>query len=158
MDILEMMRHGTQARFPVRLRNFEIWLRPLTISETIQVASEVSEDLNSRPQIARTALHEHVIFATKTLALASTTKPGSKDPKLTIAVLQDCTPDELSYLFKSYTGACDKVNPSLEEISVDRLNELVAIAKKNPIALTECSFSELVSICRCLLQTLPVDR
>jgi hypothetical protein len=148
MDILEAMRMGVNARFPVKLRSFEVALRPLTIAETVQIAGEVGEELARKPNITRNAITEHVIFSIKTLALASTSAPNKGDQKLTEYVLQSLTPDELHYLFKEYCAGNDKLNPSLEKLSVEKLNELVAFSKKNPSALIELSFLELVNLCQ----------
>jgi hypothetical protein len=73
-------------------------------------------------------------------------------------VLQSLTPDELHYLFKEYCAGADKLNPSLEKMPLERLQELVALAKKNPSALIELSFSELVNLSRHLLECLPTDK
>jgi hypothetical protein len=158
MDSLELMRLGTDARFPVTLRKFEVWLRPLTVAETVKLSSEVADELNNKPHIARNAINEHVLFSIKTLSLASTSAPDKGDPKLTSYVLENLTPDELAYLFKCYCQICDRVNPALEELSVERLNQLVREAKKNPAILIELSFSDVASVCRALLASLPEDR
>lgn len=158
MDQLDAMRLGTQARFPVRLRAFEAWLRPLTVAETVQLAAEVAEEIARKPMNQRNSITEHVVFSLKTLALASTSGPGHGDPKLTELVLQELTPDELHYLFKEYCAGQDKLNPSLETMPAEKLHELVRLGKKNPAALIELSFSELVNTCRFLLESAPTDK
>jgi hypothetical protein len=151
MDILEQMRMGTQARFLIKMRKFEIMLRPLTVFETVSITGEVNEELSRRPDIARNAITEHVIFSIKSLEKASTSAPNRGDPKLTAAVLQDLSPDELAFLFKEYCAGVDRINPSMETISMERVNELVELAKKNNSVLIELSFLELVNVCRVLL-------
>jgi hypothetical protein len=158
MDILEAMRFGTQARFPVRIRKFEVALRPLTIAEMVSVTAEAAEDIRKQPENSQTAATEHVIFSVKMLEKASTSSPQKNDPKLTGAVLQCLTPDELAYLFKEYTAGLDKLNPSLEKLSLDKINELVALAKKNPSLLIELSFLEVVNVCHALLPTSLPDK
>lgn len=149
-DILTAMRLGTRARFLVKIRSYEISLRPLTVAETLQLASEVAQEVSQKPEHLRNALTEHVVFSLKTLALASTSDVDRNDPKITEFVLQRLTPDELAHLFKEYCAGVDRVNPSLEELSIDRLRELVAMAKKNHSAPIGWSFLELVSVCRYL--------
>jgi hypothetical protein len=153
MDILDQMRMGTQARFTIKMRKFEISLRPLTVFEFVSITGEVNEELSRRPEIARNAITEHVIFSIKMLEKASTSSAAKNDPKLTAAVLQDLSPDELAFLFKEYNAAVDRVNPSMETISLERINELLELAKKNDATLIELSFSELVNVCRHLLKT-----
>ena len=151
MDILDQMRLGTAARFTVKMRKFEISLRPLTVVEMVSITSEVNDELGRRPEIARNAITEHVIFTIKALEKASTSSPQRNDPKITTAVLESLTPDELAFLFKEYCAGVDRINPSLENISMERVEELVALAKKNTAILIELSFSELASVCRNLL-------
>jgi hypothetical protein len=153
VDIIDQMRLGVKTKFPVRLRSFEITLRPLTIAETIQNSVETQEELQNKSANHRNAITEHVIFSIKTLCLASTSSPGRGDPKLTTDTLQCLTPDELHFMFKEYCAGCDRINPSLERLSDARLKELVDMAKKNDSVLIELSFSELVNLCRVLLPT-----
>ncbi len=56
MDILDQMRAGTLARFTIKMRKFEISLRPLTVFEFVSITSEVNEELSRRPEIARNAI------------------------------------------------------------------------------------------------------
>jgi hypothetical protein len=153
MDILDQMRMGIQARFTIKMRKFEISLRPLTVFEFVSITGEVNEELSRRPEIARNAITEHVIFSIKMLEKASTSSAAKNDPKLTAAVLQDLSPDELAFLFKEYNAGVDRINPSMETIPMERINELVELAKKNDAILIELSFSELVNVCRHLLKT-----
>lgn len=157
-NILDQMRMGIKARFPVRLRNFEAYLRPLTIAETIAITCETQEDLQSKPIGARNAITEHVIFSIKTLQAASMTTPDSKDPKLTTYMLQNLTPDELHFLMKEYCIGADRINPSFEKLSQERIEKLVQDAKKNSSVLIELSFLELVNVCQHLLTSSPTDK
>jgi hypothetical protein len=62
------------------------------------------------------------------------------------------------FLFKEYNAIVDRINPSLENINEERLQELLNLAKKNPGALIEYSFAELAGLCRALIRTtLPTD-
>lgn len=151
MDQLDLMRLGTQARFTIRLRSFDVSLRPLTITEYVQINGEVQDDLLKQPQSTRNATTEFLIFATKVLARASTSSPDVRDPKLTEYVLGQLTPDELTYLFKEFTAHNDRVNPSLEKLPEERLNALIELVKKNPSQSIDLSFWELVNVCRALL-------
>jgi len=153
MDQIDLMRMGVMSRFPIRLRDWEIWLRPLAISETIQLAAEVAEEISRKPQFARNSITEHVIFSIKTIAMASTSKPGVCDPKITEFVLQSLTADELHFVFKEYCVGVDRINPSLEKLTQEQLDELVRVTKKNTSALIELSFKELVGLATYLLES-----
>lgn len=142
---LAAMRAGTDYLIPVSIREFSIKLRPLTITESNEVASEVRAQLKAVPDEMQHTLKEHTIKAVETLYLAS-------DRKLHKKLLGAMTNDELMNLFKQYSGICDKVNPMLEEMSAEQMKELITHLKKNGssqevrLALTELSYSELVSL------------
>ncbi len=151
MDNLELMRLGSSYRFPVKLREFTIMLRPLTVLESITVMGETKAHLEKLPKYNQNAITEHVLFSQKTLQLASTSKPDGNDPTITEHELSQTTPDELTYLFKEYLAVADKVNPAFDALPVETLNKLVAEAKKNDLILIELSFSEIVNVCRYLI-------
>ena len=152
MDILEQMRAGVAYRFTVRLRKFEMKLRPLTVQELIQVSTETMNELQNKPELGRVAVSESTLFAIKTLELASTSAPGKTDYALPAYTLQQLSADELMFLYKEWLANNDRVNPSLEKLSREKLDELVQLAKKNPFALIELSFWEATNLCHHLLK------
>ena len=157
-NILDLMRMGVDARVKVSLRDYEGYLRPLSVIELVRVGQDVYEMLGKLPVSARNAITEHTLTAQHMLQAASTSSPDKHDPQLPVATLQMLTSDEMMHLFKQYVAECDKINPSLETIKPERLAELVEIAKKNPLILIEYSFLELVNVCRALIEILPVGK
>jgi hypothetical protein len=164
LDQLEAMRMGTEYRFPIQIREFRLAARPLTMSETLQIAAEVQEIMSKLPQNAKNALTEHTLLAKETIKLASTSDYGANDPKITDYILDRMTPDEITHLFKQYVTGCDKVNPNLELIPADEIRGLVESIKRPyeekktaeasqevGLQLIELSFSQLVSVCRLLI-------
>lgn len=148
---LEAMRHGVDYRQRVSIRGFEIYVRPLSIMETNQVAATVQEKLSMLPESARHRLTEHTLLAKETLINASTSDVGANDARITDHILDRMTNAEIHYLYKQYVAAMDRVDPSLEQMSPEDLRALVDELKKNPKAdlgsvLIELSFSQLVSL------------
>lgn len=153
---LEAMRQGVVYRFPVRVRGFEIGLRPLAISETIQVAANVVEKYKALPLPAQTGAAEHTILAKETLKYASQSDYGVGDFKLNDSVMDRWTSDELQAMFKQYVGVTDKCNPQLEVMGNERLNDIVEDLKKNSpeelrLRVIELSSLELVNLVAYLL-------
>lgn len=151
IEQLDAMRMGTDYRFLVKIRGFEMYVRPLSISETIQVTANTQEKLSMLPAQSRNVLTEHTILAKETLKLASTSDVGRDDIKITDLILDRMTNDEVHFLFKQYIAATDRVNPALELMKSEDVNNLVSDLKKNKredlaSALTELSLSQLVSM------------
>lgn len=156
MDQVDAMRIGAEYKIPVNVRGFQMLVRPLSIQETIEVASEVQQHLSGLPISTRNALTEHTLMAQKTLQKASTSGPGKTDFQITEVICQAMTPDEMNHLWKQYVAATDKTNPSLEMLDEEKLNAIVEALKKSPkeelgLALIELSFSDLVSLARYFL-------
>ncbi len=152
--ILELMRHGVDYKFKVRLRGFEITFRPLSELETTQIADETRDFLLGLKEEHRTELKYSAVFANKTLQQASTSAPGKTDYQITEAVLVKCTPDEVMFLFNEYNKCVDKVNPSLEKMSVKDIEDLVDAAKKKALVMTELSFWQMENLCHALIEQL----
>lgn len=149
---LEAMRQGVDYRMPVQVRGFSITLRPLSIMEQMQVAATVVENYNKLPTPAQNRLTENILKVKETLMIASTTDVGTNDPKITEYIVDRMTNDELQSLWKSYISACDRVNPSLDEMTMEQVNEIVDQVKKSPDLLIELSFLELINVCRRLIK------
>ncbi len=151
LEILEAMRQGVDYRLQINVRSFNILVRPISIGETLQVAQDVVEAMNRLSPNARTAVVEHTLMAKYTLIRASSSDIGVSDSRITDYVLDRFTPDEIALLFQQYVSACDKVNPSLEVLSQERIEEMVSDLKKSPSEAIERSFLDLVNIVRFLL-------
>lgn len=105
IDQLSAMRMGVDYRLEVKVRGFKILVRPLAISETLQVASAVQTELRKLPPDAQNRMTEHVILAKETLKLASTSDVGKNDPHITDLIMMNMTNDEIHFLFKQYVAA-----------------------------------------------------
>lgn len=150
-DPIALMRLGTEYRAQVSVRGFKVHLRPLTISESVQVAQEVVEDFQRAPETARNALLEATLLAKHTLYRASTSGPEATDYKLHTATLDRFTPDELIHMHRQYLDVVERANPSLEKLTDQELGELVELVKKNPEELTGLSRSRLLAVARHLV-------
>ena len=122
---LDAMRLGTDYRQSINVRGFTLQVRPLAISESLDVASTVVTELNKLPEAARNQMTEHFLVAKETLKKASTSAPGMTDLQITDHMLMAMTNDEVHFLFKQYVVSCDKVNPALEVMSEADLKALV---------------------------------
>lgn len=155
MPQLELIRAGVLNRFSVKLKNYELSLRPLSVMEEVRVAEEVAQEMMNRPDNQRFSLTESVMLEAKKIQLASTSAPGQTDYKITETILYNLTPGEIDYLFKQYISGCERLNPSMEKIPADQIEAMVEELKKKPqsmdSALIERSFWELVNICNHLL-------
>lgn len=160
IEQIEQMRLGIDYRFTLVVRGFTLSVRPLSIAESVTVATNVAERLSTAPKAALHRLTEHHFLAKETLILASTTDYGTNDPKITELILDRMTPEELSELFKQYVDNCDRCNPSLDLLPPERLGVLIEDLKKNLTGpqelasrLTELSRSHLLSLAHSLLST-----
>lgn len=159
LGILDLMRAGVDYTFPVKIREFHIQLRPLTVSETLSTASQVAEALKGVPESARNALTEHCYLAKYTLEKASTPSPLINKPVLTHYIMDHMTADELVELFQQYVKIVEQVSPSIEHIGIEGVKKLVDQIKKNTdegledldSLLTKLSLQELRSTVRFFL-------
>lgn len=143
---ISAMREGVEYRLPIVVRNFKMMVRPLSIDETVQVAADVTEEMNKMPEKGRNRLTEETLLAKFTIEKASTSSPETNDPKITAAVLGNMTPDELHAIFKQYVWVCDRVNPVLESMSPEKLQEIVDLLKKNSLQVTELSTWDMAQL------------
>jgi hypothetical protein len=111
--------------------------------------------MSTIPQSSRTKIHEDNALAREFLKSASS-PPDFYAPKLTDPILDKMTNDEIMYFYREWQSACDRVNPALERMPIEKLKELVESVKKNPpkdldSQLIELSFGQLVSLASYLL-------
>jgi hypothetical protein len=158
IEQIEQIRHGIDYRFVIQVRAFQMLARPLSMSETVEVANTVSATLQKIPEIARNRLVENTVLAKQTLITASTSDVGANDPKVTELILDRMTPEEIQAIFKQYLAGCDRCNPSLEKMSKDDLLALVDDIKKNAptpealdLVLTRLSHLHLLNLTSFLL-------
>lgn len=150
-EILAAMRMGVDYTFDIRLRGFSVPVRPISVAETLQVASEVSRDMATIPSQSRTNVHEAYLIALYTLQRASRPFDSRVESALTKGTIDRFTSAELLGLFEQYRDGCNRLDPALEEISHERLRELVEAAKKNTSTLTGLSRKHLETLALYLL-------
>lgn len=154
---LELMRSGIDYIFPIKIRSWSIDCRPLSNMETIQVATTVSKLFLELSDVEKMRISENTLFAKETLIRAAKKTPDDKDSRVTHAILDRMTNEELHFAFAQYVAITDKVNPALERMPQEEITDLVEKLKKNSrdrldSALIDCSFLELVNVCRSLIQ------
>lgn len=155
-EVLTKMRLGVEWRWPIRIRGFEVMVRPLSMAETIEVMSRVAAELKRSPDLYKNRVHEHALLAKEHLILATTSQPGAGDYKLTHPVLNDFTPDEIVALYKEYVTITEKCDPSIESLPADELKRMVADLKKTSreeldSLLTALSFLQLKAVASYLI-------
>lgn len=151
---LEAMRAGIGYRFTVKVRDFKLVLRPLSIVEIQQVYASVAAAMSELPPVQQTQFMQDSLMAQETLVLASTSDIDARDPHITNLILSRMTNDELAYLYKQYVAECDRISPLFEKMPAKEAQELVETLKKSPDQATRCSYSQLLS---CLLSILSTE-
>jgi ATP:corrinoid adenosyltransferase len=156
MQELNAMRSGISWRIPVKLRNFTIYLRPLTITENNLIDLEVQKVVMGTPITDRTPMKEATLRAKEIIKMASTPDVNSVDQGIYDKQLDLMTNDEIIYLNKQYMVHCERVNPAMETMPAEQLHRLVDALKKTPVdemhsILTELSLVHLVSLVRYFL-------
>ena len=152
IDLLTAMRFGVDYTFTVKVRNLELKVRPLSVVERIEVVNDTREQVSQMKEHARTELVYLSILAMRTLEMATTPEPRSQvKPRITVAVLERMTNDEVTALYQAYIDGCDRVDPSVETLSDTRLGELVNAAKKKAYNWTELPRPHLEQLARYLL-------
>lgn len=154
IEILSAMRMGVEFSHPVKIRNFTVNLRPLSIAETLEVANLTKNQMQQLPEEQKHRLQEHTLLAMNTLEKASTPFGQGQVAKLPAKIMSLMTPDEVHHIHDEYVKICDKINPSFELMNSDHVFGLVKDLKKNfkgVPQLIELSSKELVSIVHFLL-------
>lgn len=156
-QILAAMRQGVTYIGTIEIRGFKLSVRPLSQKETLQLYADVAQHVSTLPERARNSITEHAVLARKTLVLASTSDPDKMDFQLTDEVLEQVTNDELTFLFKQYCLAVERVNPAWEALPDETVDALIDEVKKNPPALIDLSSLQMINVCRRLLSGSPMD-
>jgi len=147
--VLAAMRLGVDYTFQIRVRDFVVPVRPLSVSETLQVASDVARDFSTVKAELKTNVHEAYLIALHTLQRASRIPFDSKiEGPLSRGTIDRFTVAELLALFEQYRDGCERVNPAIEELSTEKLQALVEWVKKNaqplPTTLSRAHLDQLV--------------
>lgn len=135
-QILQALRFGVDYTFTIKVRQLEVVVRPLSLHERVKIVNDVAHEISKLPEGQRTSLAESSLLAIRTLELATTPEPGSKQaPMLPAQLLEKFTNDEVAALHKAYMDGLDLLDPGMEQLTTERLNELVDAAKKNLLEL-----------------------
>lgn len=153
---LELMRHGVDYKFPLKCRSLSFKARPLTNLEIVMVNVAVATRLDDMEEKFRLEVTRSLLLAQEMLRAASSSDVGATDSPLTDYILERMTPDETQFLYKQYLAGAERVNPMLEMLPIETLNQMVEAVKKSPekervSTLIELSFSDLVGISELLL-------
>lgn len=154
---IESMRMGVEYKFEAKIRDFSIFLRPLSCSEMINITDKVTAQVSSLPEHLRNIKKQSFILSKEILKLSSTSDVGKLDYKIDDSFLDRCTEQELSHIYENYIKTIDKCDPSLELMKEKDILEIVDNIKKNQnqvhlaSTLIELSFAELVSLAAYLL-------
>ena len=148
---LNAMRTGVAWVVPVKLREFTIRLRPLTIIEQAEVDQNVNAYMARLPVEKRVPIIEAGAKARETIKKSSTANVTAGEQGIYDAQLDQMTSDEIRYLYKQYLGHMEHVNPELETMPRERLEEIVSYLKKTPqkdllSELTELSTVQLANV------------
>lgn len=149
---IEDMRLGVDYTGTIKLRGFQVSVRPLSMAETLQVENNCQIAFSKMPEPSKTQLRWNHFYAKETLKLATTSDLDKNDSQLTDPILDRMTPEEVQALMKQYVAFVDRVNPVLENVNnKETLGALIEQVKKNPSQLTELSLSQLTALCHHLI-------
>lgn len=151
-DILNALRMGVDYSFTIRVRNLQVRVRPLSLSEHVAIVNDVTAEMSTKGRTEQNSLTESALLAMRMLEAATTPEPGSRQaPALTAAVMQMMTNDEVIALHRRYIAGCDILDPQVESLTEQQLTDLVEAAKKNDGVLVGLPPPHLVMLVRFLL-------
>lgn len=147
---VEIMRMGVDCKFPVRFGDFSIMMRPLSSAEMVECHSKVAAHMETLPKSHRNDIAENTFRAREFLKQASSPY-GQYLPQILDGHLDRMTNKQIMAIYKEWLSIEERVNPDIEEITEERLKDLVDMVKKNPkedwvSQLTELSFGQLVRV------------
>ena len=152
-DFLEQMRDGASMRYPVKLGTQTFWLRPLTVAERTSMMNILLQEISNLGPQKSTAYHEHTLVARETLKMASKESYDSTTPGvISDYILDRLIEGELLYLYKEYVRIMDRVNPALENLSLEEIKSFIEAIKKKDMEPIELSSVQLANICQYLIR------
>lgn len=142
-DLLAKMREGVKAIHEIKLRQFVVQVRVLSIDEM----NEVRRDAYKTALASKgDEVDKNLIAQKSILKLASTSQKGGA-PMLSDKLLGMLTTDEINFLYDEYMTVLDRVNPALEKMNPEVFRELVDSLKKNLLSVNDLSLQQLKVIC-----------
>lgn len=146
---LALMREGIEYKFPIRIRKFEVTVRPLTNYEIIKAVAQAGSDFEKLPAQDQIQTTASLLSAQRQLEMAASDGPGEPS-KLSMTMMNHMTPDEVTALWAQYLHVVDRVNPAFEEMPLEKLVEMADAVKKNKdprSLLIDSSISSLIALC-----------
>jgi hypothetical protein len=143
-DMLAKMRAGTKEIHEVKMREFTVQLRVLSIDEMNDIRRDAYKTALA---IQGDNVDKDLLIEKTTLKLASTSHASGGVPLLSDKLLGLLSTDEINYLYNEYIRILDSVNPALESIGHEEFRELVDSLKKNLISGNDLSIRQLKVIC-----------
>lgn len=138
-DLLAKMRAGTRQHHEIRIRDLVVPVRVLSIDEVNAIRREALKQSMGFDDVDK-----NVIVQKTTLRLASAMTGAM--PALPDKLLDMMSVDELNYMYEEYVKVMDDVNPAVEQITNERVRELVEAVKKNLVSAKDLSIRELRTV------------
>ena len=160
-DLLAKMRAGTKEVYEIRMRDFVIPVRMISLDERLDIRNRMMvQNTKVMGDLANLAslVQKEILRAASTLSQGS---PGVLSDRL----LGMLTLDEVIYLYNEYQKICEEVNPSLEDVSPEKFEALVNAIKKNSVTASDLSLAQFRAVFiayqdliqRLVFQTSPAD-
>lgn len=143
-DLLAKMRKGTKDTHEIKMREFIVNVRVLSIDEMNAVRQD---SYRTALAVKGDDIDKNLITQKTILKMASTTDKSDKMPVLSDKLLSMLTTDEINYLYDEYIKILDSVDPAVEKISSEAFRELVDCLKKNTLSVNDLSIRQLKAIC-----------
>ena len=143
-DLLAKMRAGTKEIHEIKMRDFVVQVRILSIDEMNLVRRDAYK---AALAMKGDDVDKNLITQKSILKLASTDPGSGGVPILSDKLLSMLTNDEIAFLYDEYIRVMDSVNPALETITHEAFREMVDSLKKNLVSVNELSIRQLKVIC-----------
>jgi hypothetical protein len=144
--ILARMRAGVKTVAEIRLRDFVVPVRVLSIDETNAIRRDAirTTTVNQGDEVDK-----NIAMEKSTLKLASTLSSGPAGgvPILGDKLLGSLNLDEIHYLYNEYVKIMDDVNPTVEAMPEKEMRAIVDGLKKNTVSVRELSLRQLRATC-----------
>lgn len=143
-DLLAKMRAGTKEIHEIKMRDFVLMVRVLSVDEMNLVRRDAYKTALA---MSGDDTDKNLIMQKSILKLASSSSASDNVPMLSDRLLSMLTTDEIGHLYDEYIAVLDSVNPALETITHEAFRELVDSLKKNLLSAKDLSIRQLRVIC-----------
>jgi hypothetical protein len=150
-DILKFMRCGTECKFELEFDEQIFIVRPLSIKEENEIEGESLKIFHETPDYKRTP--RLLDYLTMTRILSSAMSPCPEQPeKFRLAELCAMPTYYVIGLYKQYVELCKQLNPDIDRLTAERVEELIGEIEHSPKLVNDCTVPELRAICLELLR------